>query len=86
MVFKLLALAKVPVPLLVHVPPVATVTEPFKVVTALLAQTLWLAPALAVGAGVMVMVMVLVTGLQPALEALKVSTTEPVLISLGPGV
>ena len=45
--------SKVPTPPL-QIPPVAPVKEPFRVATALLAQSVWSTPALAVGAGVIV--------------------------------
>lgn len=71
-----------PLPDELHIPPPAIVTEPLNATVALLAQMVWLLPALAVGPGVIVIVMALDTGLQPPLLAdVKVSVTSPAEIS-----
>ena len=72
----------VPVPDDVHVPPVAIVTDPLNDTVALLAQTVWFAPALAVGAGVIKTLIVVDTGTQPPLLVdVRVSVTTPAIIS-----
>lgn len=64
--------AKVPVPLLVHIPPVTFVTLPAKVICALLAQTVWLTPALIIGKGLMTI----------TTEKVEVQPFESVMVSV----
>jgi hypothetical protein len=72
----------VPVPDEDHIPPLAIVTDPLRFTVALLAQTVWLGPALDVGAGVIVNCMTSVIGLQPPLFAVvSVRVTTPASIS-----
>jgi hypothetical protein len=73
---------KAPVPDEDHVAPVAMVNEPLRETTALFAQTVWSAPAFAVGAGVIVIVNWSVTGRHPPLFAVaRVSVTLPAALS-----
>ena len=87
MVFKTLALAKVPLGE-VQVPPVAgSVTLPAKVTAELLAQTFWFGPAFTVGAAVIVKTIVELTGLQvPCAVELIVKVTVPAVLSAAEGV
>lgn len=80
------ALLKKPSPALVHKVEEAPVAAPFKVVTGLLAQTLWLGPALEVGAGKMNKKMVSLTGGQVPPVVVKVKAASPPLISPAEGV
>ena len=69
-----------------HVPPDATVTEPFKLTVALLEHTEYV-PAVTTGVGVKVIVVVLDTGAQlPLFIVLRVNVTVPAARSLGPAV
>ena len=77
---------KLPAPPL-HTAPVATVKLPLREATALLAQSVWPGPALAVGAGVMVKVTWPATGLQVPLPVeVSVSVTVPAVRSAALGV
>src|SRR5690606_16075137 len=77
---------KVPFPP-VQIPPVALSTDPFKVICALLLQTVWLFPALATGAGEIDMVTSSLTGVQfPFPTEVSVSVTLPLAISVAEGV
>ena len=72
----------VPVPEVDHIPPLATVTAPFRLTVALLAQTVTLLPASAVGAWLNVMVMLLDTGAQaPLFLEVRVRVTLPAVVS-----
>jgi hypothetical protein len=72
----------VPVPEVDQIPPLAIVTDPFNVSVALLAQTVTLEPALAVGAGVILTVIVVLTAVQPPLLVdVRVRVTAPAVIS-----
>jgi hypothetical protein len=77
---------KVPVPEELHVPPLAMVTEPLSATAALLAHTVTLAPALAVGAGVICTVSVVDTDMQPPLLVeVSVSVVKPASFSAALG-
>ena len=77
---------KVPVPLVAHVPPVATVTEPLNAMDVVLAQTVRSTPASDVGPGIIDTLTVLVTGLHPPLLVeVTVKVTVPALISAALG-
>ena len=70
-----------------QLPPVAPVTEPFKLTFELLAQTVWFAPAFAVGAGVNVIKILSETALQlPLPVVVSVNVTLPLVISPEVGV
>ena len=76
----------VPAPPL-QIPPVAPITDPFKVITELFVQTLPFAPALTKGAGVNVISLLLATGLHVPLPVLvNVSVSVPAAISAVVGV
>jgi hypothetical protein len=74
---------KVPVPVVVQVPPVAPpVMLPFRLIVALFAQTDWLLPALAPGASVIVTVSEeTAAGHEPLLVDVSVNTTLPAAVS-----
>ena len=73
---------KVPLPDEVQLIPLAILTVPFKVTFALLAQTVWLEPALTVGEGVTVIVIWSVTATQaPLFKEERVSVISPAVIS-----
>lgn len=78
---------KLPVPDEDQIPPVAMVTLPLNETVALLAQTVWLVPALEVGAGVICTFKVVVTGEHPPLLVdVSVRFTDPASISADPGI
>ena len=78
--------SKLPAPPL-QMPPVATVNEPFRGATALLAQSVWSVPALAVGAGVKVMSTLSVTAAQgPLPVVVRYRRSEPEATSAAVGV
>ena len=63
------------------------VTDPFKVVSGLLEQTVWFAPALAVGDAVKTMVISSVSGKQlPLPVEVSVNVTDPLETSEAAGV
>src|ERR1051326_5236147 len=74
----------VPVPVVLHAPPVATVTVPFRF-TPDPAQIVWSGPAFTVGAGVYVIVMVSLVAMH-ALAAVRISITLPFAVSEALGV
>ena len=70
-----------------HTAPVAKVKEPFNEATGLLAQRVWLAPALAVGAGVIKYVTLSLTALQLLFPVeVRRSVTVPAVTSAALGV
>jgi hypothetical protein len=83
-------LPNVPDPLvMVHAPPVAgAVTDPVRLIVALLAQTEFTEAMLTVAAGVMVITLLAETGVQFPLPALVVAVivTVPFVISVADGV
>jgi hypothetical protein len=73
---------KVPLPEEDHIPPEAVVKLPLNVIAALLAQTVWSGPALAVGASVIVTVIWSATARHPPLlVVISVSVTVPFPVS-----
>ena len=79
---RALALAKVPVPLLVQMPPVAVVTDPRRLTVALLAHTVLSIPALTVGALVMVSTIISETAVQvPFPVVVSVRVIVPLAVS-----
>ena len=76
----------VPLPLVVHVPLDVDET-PFKITTALLAQTVWLTPAAIAGGLEYTMVTVSETGLQlPLFSEVSINCTLPAVVSAVLGV
>ena len=70
-----------------QIPPVAPITEPFRVMSALLRQTDPSAPAFTIGAGVNEITLLFVTGLHVPLPVLvSVSVNVPAAISAAVGV
>jgi hypothetical protein len=73
---------KLPVPLLLQLPPVATVTVPFKGAFGEVEQIVWSEPAFTVGAGVTVMIIWSCTALHVPLPVVtRVSVTVVAAIS-----
>jgi hypothetical protein len=77
---------KVPDPDVDHDPPEAIVTLPFSATFALLAQTVWSAPAFAAGAGVIAITIASVTAMHvPFPVVVSVNVTVPVVVSAALG-
>lgn len=87
MVFKLPAEPMLPLPVTIDQFPEPVEEVPARFTNELLAQTLWLGPALTVGAGVKVRVMFELTALQvPLPVVVRVSVLLPAAISAADGV
>ena len=87
MVVNTVALPNVPVPLVVHIPPVAPVTDaPTRLNAPALAQVVWFAPALTTGPWMMVTTKLSNTALQfPLAVLVKVKVAVPAAISAALG-